>query len=181
MGSIPGLERSLGRGNGNPLQYSCLENSMDREAWRATVHGVAKSQTWLNDWSCTYARELLKELEDSVVSTTVGLGVNLKKHRRRSCYLCVYKGKAFLGEMTSEAEAEKGLTLQELSLLWIPIALKPDPSMEIWLDCLAHLLLFTCKSDYILSHTKPGWRSCPHTLHGQITSLIPNRGSIHIC
>ena len=45
MGSIPGLERSLGRGNGNPLQYSCLENSMDREAWRAPVHGASESLT----------------------------------------------------------------------------------------------------------------------------------------
>ena len=43
-GLIPGSGRSLGEGNGNPLQYSCLENSMDRGAWRATVHGVAKSQ-----------------------------------------------------------------------------------------------------------------------------------------
>ena len=42
MGSIPGLGRSSGVGNGNPLQYSCLENPMDRGAWRATVHGVAK-------------------------------------------------------------------------------------------------------------------------------------------
>ena len=42
MGSIPGLERSLGRGNGNPLQYSCLENPMDRGAWWAIVHGMAK-------------------------------------------------------------------------------------------------------------------------------------------
>ena len=42
MGSIPGLERFLGVGNGNPLQYSWLENSMDREAWCVTVHGVAK-------------------------------------------------------------------------------------------------------------------------------------------
>ena len=41
-GSIPGLERSSGEGNGNPLQYSCLENSMDRGAWWATVHGVAE-------------------------------------------------------------------------------------------------------------------------------------------
>ena len=39
-GSIPGLGRSLGEGNGNPLQYSCLENPMQRGAWRATVHGV---------------------------------------------------------------------------------------------------------------------------------------------
>ena len=39
VGSIPGSRRSLGVGNGNPLQYSCLENSMDRGTWRATVHG----------------------------------------------------------------------------------------------------------------------------------------------
>ena len=44
-GSIPGLGRSPGGGNGNPLQYSCLENPMDRGAWRATVHGVAESDT----------------------------------------------------------------------------------------------------------------------------------------
>ena len=44
-GSIPGLGRSLGEGNGKPLQYSCLENSMDGRAWWATVHGVTKSQT----------------------------------------------------------------------------------------------------------------------------------------
>ena len=44
-GSIPGLGRSPGEGNGNPLQYSCLENPMDRGTWRATVHGVAKSRT----------------------------------------------------------------------------------------------------------------------------------------
>ena len=43
LGSIPGLGRSLGEGNGNPLQYSCLENSMDKGAWWATVHGVTKS------------------------------------------------------------------------------------------------------------------------------------------
>ena len=46
---ITGLGRSPGEGNGNPLQYSCLENPMDRGAWRATVHGVAKSGTRLGD------------------------------------------------------------------------------------------------------------------------------------
>ena len=46
---IPGLGRSPGGGNGNPLQYSCLQNPMDREAWQAIDHGVAKSQTRLND------------------------------------------------------------------------------------------------------------------------------------
>ena len=46
-GSIPGSERSPGGGNGKPLQYSCLENFMDRGDWQATVHRVAKSQTQL--------------------------------------------------------------------------------------------------------------------------------------
>ena len=45
LGSIPGLGKSPGEGNGNPLQYCYLENAMDRGAWQATVHGVTKSQT----------------------------------------------------------------------------------------------------------------------------------------
>ena len=45
LGSIPGLEGPPGEGNGNPLQYSCLENPIDREAWWAAVHRVAKGQT----------------------------------------------------------------------------------------------------------------------------------------
>ena len=45
LGSIPGLGRSPGEWNGNPLQYPCLDNPMDRGAWQATVSGAAKSQT----------------------------------------------------------------------------------------------------------------------------------------
>ena len=45
LGSIPGLRRSPVKGNGNPLQYACLGNPKDRGVWRATVHGVTKSQT----------------------------------------------------------------------------------------------------------------------------------------
>ena len=45
VGSVPGLGRSPGEGNGSPLQCSCLDNPMDRGAWRATVHGVTKSWT----------------------------------------------------------------------------------------------------------------------------------------
>ena len=51
-GSVPGSGRYPRRGNGNPLQYSCLENPMDRGAWQATVRGVAKSWTQLNVWAC---------------------------------------------------------------------------------------------------------------------------------
>ena len=50
LGSIPGLGRSPGEGKGQPLQYSCLDNSMDRGAWQAAVHWVERSQTWLSDF-----------------------------------------------------------------------------------------------------------------------------------
>ena len=53
LGSIPGLGRSPGEVNGNPLQYSCLENSMDDGAWQATVHGITKSQTQLSNFTCS--------------------------------------------------------------------------------------------------------------------------------
>ena len=53
-GSIPGSGRSPGEGNGNPLQYSCLKNPRDREAWWAAVYGVAKSWTRLSDFTCTF-------------------------------------------------------------------------------------------------------------------------------
>ena len=66
MGSIPGLGRS-GEGNSNPLQYSCLENPMDRGAWQATVHGVAKSQTQLS----THALEEKLNSLSSVLSDLI--------------------------------------------------------------------------------------------------------------
>ena len=53
VGLISGLGRSSGEGNGNPLQYSCLENSMDRGVWRATVHGATKNRTGLSNWALT--------------------------------------------------------------------------------------------------------------------------------
>ena len=60
LGSIPVSGRSPGGGHGNPLQYSCLGNSMDRGAWRATVHGVAKSQIQLSN------SQLSHKMKDSV-------------------------------------------------------------------------------------------------------------------
>ena len=53
MGLIPGSGRFSGGGHGNPLHYSCLESPLDRGAWRATVHGVTKSRTWLK-WLRTH-------------------------------------------------------------------------------------------------------------------------------
>ena len=57
MDSIPGSGRFPGEGNGNPLQYSCLENPTDRGDWRATVHGVAKSRTRLSDFTFFFLYE----------------------------------------------------------------------------------------------------------------------------
>ena len=54
LGLIPGSGRSPGEGNGNPLQYSYLENPMDRGAWWATVHGVSKSRTRLSNFTFTF-------------------------------------------------------------------------------------------------------------------------------
>ena len=56
LGLIPGLGRSPEEGNEYPLWYSCLENFMDRGAWQATVHQVAKSQTWLSDFQNMWGR-----------------------------------------------------------------------------------------------------------------------------
>ena len=62
VGSIPGLGRSPGEGNGYPLQCSCLENSTDRGTWRATVHGVTKTKTRLSDWHFHFSFRGLPEL-----------------------------------------------------------------------------------------------------------------------
>ena len=61
LGSIPGSGRSPGEGNGNPLQYSCPENPMNRGTWWATVHGVAKSRTRLSD--LTFNFNISKRIE----------------------------------------------------------------------------------------------------------------------
>ena len=60
LGLIPGSGRSIGGGNGNPLQYSCLENPMARGTWPATVHGVAKSWNWLSNWACMHKGTVIK-------------------------------------------------------------------------------------------------------------------------
>ena len=64
-GSIPGLGRSPGVGNGNPLQYSCLENSTDRGAWWDMVHGLVKSQAWLSTHSTHKTTTYLFHLNQS--------------------------------------------------------------------------------------------------------------------
>ena len=70
VGSVPGLRRSPGGGNDNPLQYSCLENPMARGAWLAAVHGVAKSQTQQTEQSTAH---LHKETRDACLTKTFSI------------------------------------------------------------------------------------------------------------
>ena len=58
-GSIPGLGKFPGVGNGNPLQYHCLKNSMDRGAWKATVHGISKESDTTERWSISLSNNYL--------------------------------------------------------------------------------------------------------------------------
>ena len=76
-GSIPGSGRCPGEGNGNPLQYLCLGNPMDRGAWQATVHGVTKSQTRL---SC---------LNNNEKPHWVVFQVTSKDNKHNGCYISV--------------------------------------------------------------------------------------------
>ena len=66
LGSIPGSGRSPGEGNGNPFEYSCLEDPMDGGAWWATVHRVAKSQTWLSNFTSLNLDSSLRFIQFSI-------------------------------------------------------------------------------------------------------------------
>ena len=121
-GSIPGLGRSPGRGHVNPLQYSCLGNSMDRGAWWATVHGIEKSQTQLKQLSMrtsSFAEMFVRRpvLHSSLLWNTV-------KHH-----------------LLQEAFPDLGLGLGTLSLLLLPCSSSQN---------IAHLCLLN-RLEYLLS------------------------------
>ena len=78
-GSIPGLGRSPGKGNGNSLQYSCLGNPKERGAWRAIVHGVLKSWTQLSDYTINPLLQLHLFPSFYFIQTVCELVMNLAK------------------------------------------------------------------------------------------------------
>ena len=86
--SIPRLGRSSGEGNGNPLQYFCLENSMDRGTWKAIVDGVAKSCTWLNNnkYLCKHISLYIKSKSSISTKWQTELEANGPDH----IYVCKY-------------------------------------------------------------------------------------------
>ena len=88
LGSVPGLGRSPGERNGNPLQYSCLENPMDREAWWAIVHGVAKSQTRLKRLSTAHNATLGPGPTSWTCNIYSSTGTHVKKDPRDWFNVC---------------------------------------------------------------------------------------------
>ena len=88
----PGLIPGLGVGNGNPLWYSCLENSIDRGAWWATVHGVAKNQTWLSDWEHKQTHTTVQGLAQDEDTETDRIGQGFKSLINRTQWWILKKG-----------------------------------------------------------------------------------------
>ena len=84
VGSIPGSERCPGVSNVNPIHYSCLENSKDRSAWQATVHGVAKSQTWLSASACAHTHSIPSSRCRTLVSGDLW---NITKNNENQLYI----------------------------------------------------------------------------------------------
>ena len=83
-GLIPGSGRSSGGGHGNPIEYSCLENPMDRGAQWATVHGVSKGQTWLSNWYIHTPCHLYSRIQAERSSSTWKVPVVFQKERERA-------------------------------------------------------------------------------------------------
>ena len=82
VGSVPGLARSPGVGNGNPLKYSCLENPMDRRAWRATVYQVVKSRTGQNAHT-KFTQATAPKAQEAVLQLPMGALQDSNKVRGR--------------------------------------------------------------------------------------------------
>ena len=145
VGSIPGLEKSPGGGNGDPLQYSCLDNLMDREAWQATVHEVAKNWTWLTDWAHTQGSLLGKESQHLLCTYYIqGYFISLTPH------------KSFWSRYSYDFELWTNNTANKYRNQWNQILLKPSSLTEFMINLsLQNFISFLVPSDFNLMLTEP--------------------------
>ena len=95
-GSISGSGRSLGEGNGNPLQYSCLGNPMDREAWQATAHGVRKNRTQLSDQQCQFQTLCMDKTLQSKIYISFSFSSGIKQFILSRAYSLPYVKSGYL-------------------------------------------------------------------------------------
>ena len=103
VGSIPRLGRSAGEGSGNPLQYSCLENPMDRRAWWATVHGITKSWTQLSECVHTHTHIHTSISVDCYATnlTDAAMKIHFPVPVFYCFFLCVFAGLTFIFKWNS--------------------------------------------------------------------------------
>ena len=113
-GSISGSGRSLGVGNGNPLQYAFLENSVDWGDWWATVHGVAKNWTWLSRHTCTHEGTHPVKTE----ANREKRAERLRRQRVEWCYLEANQCQGLPSSNRRMEEARKNFPLQPLEVVW---------------------------------------------------------------
>ena len=123
MSCITGLGRSPGGENVNQLQYSLLENLMDRKAWRATVHGVGKNQTWLNDW----ARTIINRTRLQIPSIIIKLLNSLDKDWGSTLGNYIHKGVWEAG-IGSSVQFSHSVMSNSLQLYGLQHARLPRPS-----------------------------------------------------
>ena len=113
LGSIPGSGRSPAEGNGNPLQYSCLENPMDRGAWQATVHRVTKSWIQLK-WLSTHTCTPISVVGMALVPSHRGM----MKMRSKGCGDCLVSGESVIVEVVVNCSFLEFTLLQWWWLPW---------------------------------------------------------------
>ena len=114
MGSTPG------EGNGNPLQYSCMKNPMDRGTWWATVHGITKSQTWLTDWAHTHTHTYTHTLKRQCLLCSLGIQSSLYENKPGLYYWM--KDSLELQWVISAEEILDQPTLQLAWVMWVGLA-----------------------------------------------------------
>ena len=128
LGSIPGSGRSPGGGNGTPLQYTCLENPMDRGAWRTTVHGVTKSQTPLSEYAHPYHIKVGTVPDREIQQEVDSVGQPLEVSELQELYLVyVYLGLRG-GPLSEHGECVK-VTLGILPKAWGFLTVSPEYRM----------------------------------------------------
>ena len=158
MGLIPGLGRSLGGGHGNPLQFSCLENPMDRGACRATVPRSKRVEHNWSDWTCTTAYKILKDLPPVFLSDLV--------YQPHSLCLPLLQLVAFLLFFTKARRVQLSESL--LLLFTLPGILFPLIKRD-------DFFISSCCSDVIFSDgsypTTP-LKEAPASLHPTLFSFI---------
>ena len=167
LGPIPGSGRSPGEGNGNPLQHSYLENSMDRGAWRATVYGVTKSWTQLNNFTFTIA-VLFLLIWTFIVFSIVNVPIYIPTNDLSLALFIYFVSKIVLAIWGLLCPiSEKAMASHSSTLAWkIPWTEEPSRlqsmgSLRVWHNWVTFLSLFT------FMHWRRKWQPTPEFLPGE--------------